>query len=156
MWKKIAVAGGVCAAIIGAGTVALATSGAPSTPGSTPAAGAPANAKHAGKHAGKAEHGLRHALHAQWVTQDKDKSFVTHDAIRGTVMAVSANSITVKSVDTKSETFVVNTDTKVRIRANDKGAKGAIGQVHTGDEALVVGTGTTTLTAKGILDAGKK
>jgi len=99
---------------------------------------------------------MRHALHGQWVTQDKDtKSFVTHDAIRGTVTAVSPSSITVRSLDKKSETFAVTKDTKVRIRANGKGAKGTITQVHTGDQAIVLGTGTSTLTARGILDAGK-
>jgi len=149
MWKKIAIAGGVCAVIVGVGTAALATAGSsPSaTAGSSPSASA---GKH---HAGKA---MRHALHGQWVTQDKDtKSFVTHDAIRGTVTAVSPSSITVRSLDKKSETFAVTKDTKVRIRANGKGAKGTITQVHTGDQAIVLGTGTSTLTARGILDAGR-
>jgi len=141
MWKKIAIAGGVCAVIVGVGTAALATAG------SSPSASA---GKH---HAGKA---MRHALHGQWVTQDKDtKSFVTHDAIRGTVTAVSPSSITVRSLDKKSETFAVTKDTKVRIRANGKGAKGTITQVHPGDQAIVLGTGTSTLTAHGILDTGK-
>jgi len=146
MWKKIAIAGGVCAALAGIGTAAVATSGSTTTSGSA------LSAKDGGKQAMKA---LHHALHAQWVTQDKDKSFVTHDAIRGTVKAVSPTAITVSSLDNKSLTFVVNADTKVRIRANGKGAKGAIAQVHTGDKALVIGTGTSALTAKGILDAGK-
>ena len=146
MWKKIAIAGGVCVAVAAIGTAALATSG------STTTAGSAFSAKDGGKHAAKA---LRHALHAQWVTQDKDKSFVTHDAIRGTVTAVSPTSITVSSLDKKSLTFAVNADTKVRIRANGKGAKGTITQVHTGDRVLVIGTGTSALTAKGILDAGK-
>jgi len=145
MWKKIAIAGGVCAAVAGIGTAAVATSG------SLAVSGAPSSAKD-GTHADKA---LRHALHAQWVTQDKDKSFVTHDAIRGQVTAVSANSITVQALDKTSETYAVTSDTKVRVGAKGKGAKGAISQVHTGDAALVVGTGTTTLTAKGILDVTK-
>ena len=140
MWKKIAIAGGVCAVVAGVGTAALATSGSSS---------AASVAKH---QAGKA---MRHALHAEWVTQDKDKSFVTHDAIHGTVTAVSPTSITVQSLDKKSQTYTVTTDTKVRVGANGKGAKGAIGQVHTGDMALVIGTGTSTLTAHGILDTGK-
>jgi len=150
MWKKIAIAGGVIAAVAGIGTAAVATSGPTTTSGS--ALSAKDGGKHADKHADK---GLRHALHAQWVTQDKDKSFVTHDAINGTVTAVSPTSITVLSLDKKSLTFTVNVDTKVRVRTNGKGAKATITQVHTGDKALVIGTGSATLTAKGILDAGK-
>jgi hypothetical protein len=154
MWKKIAIAGGVCAAVAGIGTAAVATSGSSTTSGSptsSTAKGHPA-AKDRGAKA------LKHALHAQWVTKGKDNTFVTHDAIRGTVTAVSATSITVLAEDKKSQTFTVNTDTKVRVRANGKAAKAAkaaISQVHSGDKALVVGTGTTTLTAKGILDTGK-
>ena len=151
MWKKIAIAGGVCAAVAGIGTAAVATSGSSTTPG-TPTAATPAAA-------GAKDHGaaraLKHALHAQWVTKDKDNKFVTHDAIRGTVSAVSPTSITVLAEDKTSQTFTVNADTKVRVRANGKGAKATIGQVHSGDKALVIGTGTTTLTAKGIVDAGK-
>jgi hypothetical protein len=147
MWKKIAIAGGVCAAIVGVGTTALATSG------SSPVAGSPSSAKPGNQHLGKA---LRRALHAQWVTQDKNsKSFVTHDAIRGTVTAVSPTSITVRSLDSKSETFTVTSATKVRIRKDGTGAKGAISQVHAGDTAIVIGTGTSPLTARGILDGAK-
>jgi hypothetical protein len=49
----------------------------------------------------------------------------------------------------------VNGATSVRIRTNGKGAKGTISQVHSGDKALVIGTGTTTLTAAGIVDGAK-
>lgn len=155
MWKKIAIAGGVCAAVAGIGTAAVATSGSSSTSGA-PASSSTTTAPkdHAGgkDHAAKA---LRHALHAQWVTKDKDGKFVTHDAIRGTVAAVSATSITIRAEDKTSQTFTVNAATKVGVRANGKGAKATITQVHSGDKALVIGTGTTTLTANGILDAGK-
>ena len=155
MWKKIAIAGGVCVVIAGAGSAALATSGtsAPSptsTSSSAPSSTGKAAAKHRGKDA------LRHALHAQWVTRAKGSTtFVTHDAIRGSVTAVSPTSITVAAADKKSETFHVTSATKVRIRTNGKGAKGTISQVHTGDKALVIGTGTSTLTARGIVAGGK-
>lgn len=151
MWKKIAIAGGVCAAVAGIGTAAVATSGSSTTPG-TPTSPTSASAKAKDHGAAKA---LRRALHAQWVTKDKDNKFVTHDAIRGTVSAVSATSITVLAEDKTSQTFTVNADTKVRVRTNGKGAKATISQVHSGDKALVIGTGTTSLTAKGIVDAGK-
>ncbi|PZS12557.1 MAG: hypothetical protein DLM57_18730 [Pseudonocardiales bacterium] len=157
MWKKIAIAGGVCAAVAGIGTAAVATSGSSAPSGASAPSGSPSStAKHAGKHG---DSGLRHALHGQWVTPGKDgKGFVTHDAIRGTVMAVTPTSITVQASDKVSQTFTVSGDTKVRMRADKKGAKGTkgtIAQVHTGDKALVIGTGTTTLAANGILDAGK-
>jgi hypothetical protein len=152
MWKKIAIAGGVCAAVAGIGTAAVATSGSSTT------SGAPASSSAPREHSAAKDRGvkaLRHALHAQWVTKGQDNAFVTHDAIRGTVTAVSATSITVQAEDRTSETFTVNADTRVRIRTNGKGAKGTISQVKTGDTAFVVGTGTATLTAKGIIDAGK-
>jgi hypothetical protein len=154
MWKKIAIACGVCVAIAGAGSAALATSGtsAPS-PSSTSSSAPSAPGKAAGKH--KNKDALRHAVHAQWVTKAKGGTFVTHDAIRGSVTAVSPTSITVAAADKKSETFHVTSATKVRIRTNGKGAKGTIGQVHTGDTALVVGTGTSSLTARGIVAGGK-
>ncbi len=151
MWKKIAIAGGVCAAVAGIGTAAVATSGSSTISG----AATSSSAKDQSAAKDRAVKALRHALHAQWVTKDKDNKFVTHDAIRGTVTSVSATSITVQAEDKKSETFTVNADTKVRVRTNGKGTKGTVSQVHSGDKALVVGTGTTALTAKGILDAGK-
>jgi hypothetical protein len=154
MWKKIAIAGGVCAAVAGIGTAAVATSGSSTTSG----APVPSSTNAPKDHAAAKDRGakaLKHALHAQWVTKGKDNKFVTHDAIRGTVSAVSATSITVLAEDKKSQTFTVNAATKVRVRANGKGAAATIGQVRSGDKALVIGTGTTTLTATGIVDAGK-
>jgi hypothetical protein len=157
MWRKIAIAGGVCAAIVGVGTAALATSGASPTAGSpSPASSAATGTSGTSAAKQHARNVLRRALHAQWVTQDKDtKAFVTHDAIRGMITAVSPTSITVESLDKKSETYAVTSATNVRIRANGKGAKGAISQVHTGEQAIVVGTGTSPLTAQGILGAAK-
>lgn len=164
MWKKIAIAGGVSAAVLGIGTAAIAASGSTGT--SSPAgSGATSSTSPAGKPGatGKADKtnkhkghdALKHALHGQWVTQGKDGALVTHDAIRGTVTAVSPTSIAVQSADKKSEVYTVTATTKVRIRTNGKGAKGAITAVHVGDKAAVLGTGTSTLTARGILDSGK-
>jgi hypothetical protein len=155
MWKKIAITGGVCVAIAGVGSAALATSGtsAPS-PSSTSSSAPSATGKAAAKH--KEHDALRRALHAQWVTKAKGgKSFVTHDAIRGSVTAVSPTSITVTAADKRSQTFHVTSATKVRIRTNGKGAKGTIAQVHKGNTAVVTGTGTSTLTARGIVAGGK-
>lgn len=165
MWKKIAVAGATAAIIGGAGTVALAASGtstsAPSTLTSAssgtantakPAAGKAAKLGKLGRAEGIAR--LRRVLHATWVTEDKStKTFVTHDAIRGQVTAVSATSITVKAGDNVTQTYVVNAGTKVHTRAKKTGA--AIADVKSGDPVLVAGTGTGTLTASQVVDTKK-
>jgi len=158
MLKKIVIAGSAAAVILGAGTAALAASGSSSSPtaGSSTSAKAPGNAN------GKAAHAkrdvLRRALHATWVTRDGKGSstFVTHDAIRGEVTAVSASSITVKAADNVSQTYAVTSSTKVRVRADGKGKAGSISEVKTGDTVLVAGTGTSSLTATRVLDATKK
>jgi len=148
MWKKIAIAGAVSAAILGAGGAALATSGSGS-----PSVDAQTTAK-ASKLLNNPR--LGRAIHAQWVTQGKDKSFVTHDAIRGQVTSVSATSISVKAADGVTQTYTVTADTVVRVKGAGKRSTGAIDKVHSGDRVLVVGTGTTTLTASHVLDAGSK
>ena len=68
------------------------------------------------------------------------------------VTAVSPTSITVKAADNTSETFVVNSATKVRMRTSGKGAPSSIGQVKVGDHVFVLGTGTSTFTATGVVD----
>ena|SRR5689334_9501773 len=165
MWKKIAIGGSVAAAILGVGTASLAVTGdTPTTSGTgsaAPGAAAPGQGHH-GKHGRNHPPGLGreladHTLHGQFVTQDpKTKQFVTHDVIRGTVTAVSATSITVKAADNVSFTYTVNGDTAVRMRTADKhgaGTKSAIGDVKTGDKAVVLGTGATApFVAKHIID----
>ena len=156
MLKKIVIAGSAAAVVLGAGTAALAISGSnsPSTPSSSSTATGTAKAK-AG-HAKRSE--LRRALHASWVTRDgkNSTSFVNHDAIRGQVTAVSATSITVKAADNVSETYAVNSSTKVRSRADGKGKAGTISEVKSGDAVIVLGTGSGTLTASHVLDGAKK
>jgi hypothetical protein len=159
MWKKIAVGGAIAAAIVGAGTAAIATSG--STTSGTPDTSASATLAAAtstlpaadGK---RVDRLLRRALHGTWVTRDGESgSFITHDAIRGQVTDVSTSSITVKAADNTSETFEVTSSTKVRQRTDGKGAASTIGAVHSGDNVLVVGTGTDKLTAKWVVDVKK-
>ncbi|HEY2042947.1 MAG TPA: hypothetical protein VGH11_09740, partial [Jatrophihabitans sp.] len=138
MWKKIAAVGGAAAVIVGAGTAALAATGTSSpAPGASPSAGATAGA-------GKGNHKaapLRRALHATWVSRDgKTKGFVTHDEIRGQVTAVSTTSITVKALDNVSQTYTVNSGTKIHTRTDKKGATTSISAVHSGDRVMVVGT----------------
>ncbi len=185
MLKKIAVVGGVVAvAGLGLGGAAWAESNstAPTaTAGVSVMQAAPAAltssvapAGTAGTKAkaskGKHQHAKREALakrlekvsHAQWVTKDgKTGAFVTHDAVRGIVSAVSGNSITIKAADNTTETFTVNSVTKVHVRGEKKATAGAtkpapatISQVKVGDAAGVLGTGADVKTATRVLDRG--
>jgi len=173
MLKKIVLAASAAAVVLGAGTAALATSGGSGSPGaaSSPAAApaAPGNAAPGNARAKDHRPGLRalgRALHGQWVTPDRDHqgAFVTHDAIRGEVTAVSATSITVKALDGVSQTYAVTDATKVHLRKNtpglgkgrgNGGTPGKISDVHTGDKVAVAGTGTTSLTAGHIVDGAE-
>lgn len=158
MLKKLVIAGSAAAVVLGAGTAALAASGS-SSPSASPSTGS--SAPHApqakGKHAGKARNELRRALHATWVTRDgkSTTSYVTHDAIRGQVTAVSSTSITVKAADNVSQTYAVNSSTKVHSRAVAKGTTATMSSVKTGDKVLVAGTGTTSLVATQVADTTK-
>ncbi len=160
MWKKIAIAGSVAAAIVGTGAGALAATSSSSTPTPSPStsSSAPSTTGKAataakGK-AGRAALALRKIEHGEWVTKDKTGADVTHDAVGGTVTAVSASSITVKASDGFSETFAVGSATKVHV----KGTKPAtIGNVKVNDRAVVAGTKSgSTVTATQVLDAGTK
>lgn len=158
MLKKIVIAGSAAAVVLGAGTAALAASGSSGSPApSASTASSPAHTP--AKAAGKAKRNvLRRALHASWVTRDgkASTSYVTHQAIRGEVTAVSATSITVKAVDNVSETFALNSGTKVHTRADGKGKAGTVSELKGGDKVLVLGTGTSSLTATRVLDVSKK
>lgn len=158
MWKKVLVSGAVGAAILGAGGTALAASGG-SSPAPSPNAASSTPSTHAGhaKAKDKAGAALRRTLHATWVTKGKDGQFVTHDAVRGTVTAVTApgptdstGSITVKPADGKLETYVVTSTTKVR----DDKKPSTIGAVKVNDVVGVLGTGSGPFTATHIVDRG--
>ena len=96
MYRKIAVAGVTAAAIIGAGTAALAESGSTSgTP--SPASSTSSTATSSGSTAAAGAHGAkgsrlgrlaRRVVHGQFVTGQAG-AFVTHDVIRGQVSSVS-------------------------------------------------------------------
>jgi hypothetical protein len=182
MLKKIAVIGGLVAvAGLGLGGVALAESNstapqaAPASQGdaavaaavTTPASpsttgdgttgkgttGKGAKAKAAGRD-GLARR-LEKVSHAQWVSKDaKTGTFVTHDAVRGVVSTVTSASITIKATDGTSETYVVDSSTKVHVKGDAKGAAGAIAQIKVGDQVGVLGTGAGTMTATQVIDRG--
>lgn len=161
MWKTIAIAGTAVVVIGGAGTAAMAASGTPTPAASaSPSSSASLNpgegpATDAGKTQARkrmAVSRLRGAVHATWVTRDKETgAFTTHEAIRGQVTAVSATSITVKAADSVTETYVLNASTKVHSRTTKAAA--SISDIKTGDRVLVAGTGTTTLTAVRVVEA---
>lgn len=145
MWKKIALGGAVAAAIVGVGTAAVATSGSSS--------GSPsASADRPGHPA--AMRAARHMVHGQFVTRGEDSTFVTHDVIRGQVTDVSATSISVKAADGVTQKYTVTADTKIRIRTNGTGKDGTISDVHDSAQVLVIGTGSSTYTAKRIVVRG--
>jgi hypothetical protein len=157
MYRKVLVGGMTAAAILGAGGTALAITGSDdgSSASSSPSSSSSSTAPGAGKAKAKGKARLlRRMAHAEIVTRGQG-GFVTHDLIRGTVTAVSATSITVQAPDKKSETFVVDKDTKVRARTNGKGAASTIGKVAKGDRVVVMGTGTSTRTAKHVVDVKK-
>lgn len=131
----------------------ITTTTATAAPGTTAAAEAGKARRPEGKHRGLAKR-LEKVSHAQWVSKDeKTGGFVTHDAVRGSVAAVSAGSITIKATDGTSETYVVNSSTKVHVKG-DKGKTSTVAQVKVGDQAAVLGTGASTRTATRILDRG--
>jgi hypothetical protein len=151
MWKKIAVAGVVSAAILGTGAAALAdTSTSTPTPSSTPTAAGTSTPKTGHL---RAKGVLARIEHGEWVSQGKSGD-VTHDAVGGTVSAVSATSITVKASDGYSEAFTVDATTKIHV----KGTKPAtIANVKVGDRAVVAGIKSgTTVTATQVVDAGTR
>jgi hypothetical protein len=119
------VAAGLVGGLVLAGvTAAGAQSGDPATrPDARP------DARKHGRHLGHLE---RHALHGEFTVRDPAGGFRTMATQRGTATAVSASSITVKSEDGFSRTYVVNDDTLVK--AGDEGT----GDIATGDEVRVV------------------
>ena len=102
---------------------------------------------------GVARDRLARALHATWVTKNK-QGVITHQAIRGEVTAATSTSITVKAVDGFSQTYSVSAATKVLVRnlsATDKAGRKAVATspsaVKPGAKALVIGRGATNPSA---------
>lgn len=173
MIKKTFIAAAVTAAALGTGGAAvaatqggaaanLAASSAAAAPTATTATPATKKAK-AAKRAKQPQ--LGRALHGTWVTRKGKKAAstgtattVTHDAIRGTVSAVSATSITVTAADKFSQTYAVNGATKVQVanKTTHKPTASTIGAVKNGAIVVVRGTGTTKLTAAAVVVAKTK
>lgn len=156
--KKVVVTGAAVAVLLGGATVAFAdnasSSGTPSpspTTTASPHAGSTTDAKNekAGRHV-QLRLGQR-GVRGEVVTRGKDGTFVTHQMIRGQVKSVSSTSIVVTAADGTTETFVVGSSTTVRARSAGKATASSIGQVKVGSQVLVIGTGTSTLTARRVV-----
>jgi hypothetical protein len=94
--------------------------------------------------------GHRELLHGERVVKDKDGTIITVDVQRGTVTAVSASSMTVRSSDGTTWTWTLNGNTKVR-GADLK--KEAVSSVKVGNTVAVAGQRTAdTRTARAIGD----
>ncbi len=160
-WVTVGVvaAGGVATAATTTGgsskpasSTATTTATAPSTAPTGPA-GRGLRAKGAGNGAlGKLRGRL---LHGQATVLGKDGKPVVVDEQRGTVHAVSATSITLTSKDGFKQTYVVDTNTRVRV----DGKKSAIADVKTGQTVGVVakvngGTRTAVIVIERAAKAG--
>jgi len=156
MIRKTALAVGIGAVVVlGAAGTALAAQSQPTqaTPTSSPTAAptttpAPAEARNGHQRVDLNFPGE----FAQWTTFDaKTNTSTVNDGIRGQVTAVSAKSITIQAAGGTSQTFAVDTNTRVR---GAKTGYAGIGQIKVGDQAVVVGTGQSTFTATVVADRG--
>ena len=164
MWRKATIGGLAALAIVAGGagvTIAQAaqTSDVPNvttadpTPTPSPSKTAPpGKAGRAGRDVAKHILGwAKDFQHAEWVTKGDGNTYVTHEAILGEVTAVSSTSITVKSTDGTSMTFVVTADTKVRQRPKGATTTPTIADIKAGQTVLVGGEKSPDLTAKNII-----
>ena len=148
----------VVALLGGAGVAMAATSGSPASgaaaasPGGTAATPSP-SARPAFPHQGRpggfgsAFGGPFGAVHGQFVVPKSGGGYQTVDTQRGSVTAVSATSITVKSADGFTKTYQVVSSTNVDAR------RGGIGSVKTGHQVAVTATVSGgTATAVSVLD----
>jgi hypothetical protein len=91
--------------------------------------------------------GVFGAVHGEFVVPKSGGGFQTIDTQRGSVTAVSATSITVKSADGFIKTYQVMSSTNVDAQRN------GIGSVKTGHQVVVMATVSgSTATATSILD----
>ena len=117
---------------VGAAAIAWADSPSPS-PSPSSSAGAKANAKDRALRPRALE---RRALHGEFVVPARGQSTQTLDTQRGDITAVdtAAKTVTVKSRDGFSRTYVVNGDTRIR----SKGQQESFGDLKVGERAMVV------------------
>ena len=133
---KIAVAGAIAAAaVVGGGVTAAVVSSGDSSSAQVAGPGAGGFGGPGGTgNGGGAAGGMMAALHGTYVVSDGNGGYGTELTQTGTVSAVSASSITVKSADGYSKTYVIGSSTSV-----DNGAD-AIGDVAAGHTVRIVAT----------------
>jgi hypothetical protein len=157
--KPLILAGVAVAALVtGAGVAMAATSGSPASgaaaasPGGLAATPSP-SARPAFPHHGRPGGGFFGlggpfgAVHGQFVVPKSGGGYQTIDTQRGSVTAVSTNSITVKSADGFTKTYQVSSSTNVDAQRD------GIGSVKTGHQVAVTATDSGgTAAAVSILD----
>jgi hypothetical protein len=132
----------------------LASRGSALSPAPSPSASAPSGHRRGpgrfgafGGPGGLGLGGLGGAIHGQVTVPKSGGGYQTIDVQRGTVSAVSNSSITVKSADGYSATYVVSSSTEVNAQA------AGIGTIKVGDSVAVMATlSGKTATAASIID----
>jgi hypothetical protein len=128
---------------------------APSEPGKGPGNTDKTPGHHRGDHRGfPRAHGLLgdRIEHGELTVKGKDGKPVVWVVQHGTVTAASATSVTVKSEDGFTQTYAVNSDTKVRIGRDQKAAT----DLKPGTEVSVGGQKSgSTVTAKQVFSRAK-
>ena len=143
---KAVIAIGSAALVLGTGGVAVAQGTGATTAGHGHRAhpGRPGAGAGFGARPGAVEHG-------QFVTKDpKTGAQVTHDIAGGTVTAVSATSIAVKTGDGTTVTFTVAPTTRVHVKGQARKTTSTISAIRTGQQVVVLGTGTGPFTATAV------
>jgi hypothetical protein len=142
---KVAIAGALIAVAVAsagvtAGVMAATGSGSSSTASAGPGGGGFGRAGGPGGGALGGAGGMMAALHGTYVVSDGSGNYVTELTQTGTVSAVSAGSITVKSTDGYSKTYTVTTSTSVD-NGSDK-----ISSVATGHTVRIVASSKAVAT----------
>ncbi|HEX4015167.1 MAG TPA: hypothetical protein VHX15_00380 [Frankiaceae bacterium] len=137
----------------GSGTLATPVAAVASTsPSASPSTGAK-KAAGKGKLAGRVGKLAGRVLHGEFTVEGKGGTPTKVAEQRGTVNAVSSSAITLTSKDGYKHTYVVNSDTRVRVDAK----KGAISGVRTGQDATVLAkVSATTETAETVVQRAAK
>jgi hypothetical protein len=138
----------VVALLGGAGVAMAATSGSPASgTAASPSGGTVATPSPSARPGGFGFGGPFGAVHGQFVAPKSGGGYQTIDTQRGSVTAVSATSITVKSADGFVKTYQVVSSTNVDAQRN------GIAAVKTGHQVAVTATVSgSTATAVSILD----
>jgi hypothetical protein len=132
-WRLIGTAAAV-AVTTTAGGVAWAANSADPTPSPSASPSTPNQQRPDGPGKGmgqRGEFGLGGALHGEFVVKKDDGTYQTVASQRGSVTAVSKDSITVKSEDGYSRTYAVTAETLVNA------ARDGIGSIKTGSNVMV-------------------